>query len=66
MIFVPTGIFFFLNGLRRLSLARAPDVVKRFFLYGQPFFCCFFRLVLQVTRTVEPACRFWAAGSRAS
>src|SRR4051794_13503195 len=60
LIFVPTGIFFFLNGLRRSSLARAPVVVKRFFLYAQPFLCCFFLCVLQVTRTVEPAWRFFA------
>ena len=64
VIFVPTGIFFLANGLRRLSLARAPDVVKRLLLYGQPFFCCFFFFVLQVTVTVAPLGRFLTARFR--
>src|SRR4051794_10078119 len=63
-IFVPTGSFFFLNGLRRSSLAFLPAVLNVFFLYGQPFFCCFFFLVLQVTTTLDPGCRFLAARAR--
>src|SRR4051812_5666457 len=58
-IFVPTGSFFFLKRLVRLSRARAPEVVRRFCLNGQPFFCCFFFFVLQVTSTEAPACTFF-------
>src|SRR3954452_15921789 len=60
-IFVPTGSFFFLYGLRRSSRDFFLADLNVFFLYGQPFFCAFFFLVLQVTTTLEPGCRFLAA-----
>jgi hypothetical protein len=51
---VPTGSFFLRYGLIRLTRDTA-----NFFLivlaFAQPFFCCFLRLVLQVTRIVELA-----------
>ena len=45
---VPGGSFFFLNGLSRLSFDFAVAFLKVLLLYGQPFFCCFFFLVLQL------------------
>src|SRR4051794_20173894 len=52
--FVPTGSFFLRYGLIRLTRDAA-----NFFLivlaFAQPFFCCFLRLVLQVTRIFELA-----------
>src|SRR3954454_12355349 len=49
--FVPRGSFFFLNGFSRLSFPVFANVLL---LYGQPFFCCPFFLVLHCTRTTEP------------
>ena len=46
---VPTGSFFFLYGLTRLTRA-APDFFLIVLAFAQPFFCCFLRLVLHVCR----------------
>src|SRR3954452_8882312 len=59
----PAGILFFLNGLSSLSFARGSVVAAVRDLYGQPFFCCFFFLVLHCTRTRVPAGRSLTANS---
>ena len=51
---VPTGSFFFRNGLRRLSLERAL-VVLIVRAFGQRFCWSFLLFVLHVTRTRAPA-----------
>src|SRR3954447_23934486 len=59
----PARIFLFLNGLTRLSFARGNVVATVRDLKGQPFFCCFFFLVLHCTRTRVPAGRSLTASS---